>query len=122
MFDISFWEISIVAIIALLVIGPERLPQVARTLGRWYGRLQRFVVSVRADIERELKASELQQIMEEQKNELDQLRKSLNQTRSELERVTAIERLDEEIRPKPSAPDSPELAEPAADRSNSDSK
>ncbi len=99
MFDVSFWEISIVAIIALLVIGPERLPAVARTAGRWYGKLQRFVTTVREDIERELKASELKQIMDEQKNELDQLKRSLDQTRSELERITSIERLEEEIKP-----------------------
>ncbi|HFC54274.1 MAG TPA: twin-arginine translocase subunit TatB [Gammaproteobacteria bacterium] len=105
MFDVSFWEISIVAIIALLVIGPERLPTVARTAGRWYGKLQRFVTSVKEDIERELKATELQQIMDEQKNELDRLKRSLDETRSELERMTSIERMEEEIKPVEKKPD-----------------
>ncbi len=124
MFDISFWEISIVAIIALLVIGPERLPAVARTIGRWYGKLQRFITSVKADIEQELKASELKQIMDEQKNELDQLKQTLNQTRSELERVTAIERIDEEIKPAGDKPetDPPSSGETAPARTDSDSK
>ncbi len=99
MFDIGFWEISFIAIIALLVIGPERLPTVARQVGRWYGQIQRFLLSVKSDIEQEIKASELKQLMEEQKAELDQLKQSLHQTRSELERVAATDYLDEAIKP-----------------------
>ena len=93
MFDIGFWELSIIAIIALLVIGPERLPAVARTAGSWYGKIQRLITSVKADIEQELRASELRQIMDEQKAELEHLKQSLHQTRSELERVTAADHL-----------------------------
>jgi len=100
MFDIGFWEISIIAIIALLVIGPERLPAVARTAGRWYAKIQRFVTSVKADIEQELKASELKQLMDEQQAELDQLKQTLHQTRSELERVTAGDYLEEAVKPR----------------------
>lgn len=62
MFDISFGEILIVAIVALVVIGPEKLPKVARTLGLLAGRMQRYVSAVKGDIERELKADELRQI------------------------------------------------------------
>jgi sec-independent protein translocase protein TatB len=75
MFDIGFWELIIIAVVALLVIGPERLPGVARTAGKWVGRARRFLGSVKSDIERELKAEELRRILEEQKktNPLDEI-------------------------------------------------
>ena len=66
MFDIGFWELTIIAIVALLVIGPERLPKVARTVGLWVGRMRGFVMSVKADVDKELRAEELKRIMEEQ--------------------------------------------------------
>ncbi len=50
MFDIGFSEIIVIAVVALIVIGPERLPKVARTLGHMFGRLQRYVNDVKADI------------------------------------------------------------------------
>ncbi|HHL45403.1 MAG TPA: twin-arginine translocase subunit TatB [Gammaproteobacteria bacterium] len=117
MFDIGFWELSIIAIIALLVIGPERLPAVARTVGTWYGKMQRFITSVKSDIEQELKASELKQIMDEQKAELDQLKQSLHQTQSELERVAAADYLDEAIKPTEKLP---EPESPSADSATDD--
>ncbi len=54
MFDIGFWELVVVGIVALLVVGPDRLPGLARTSGRWLGKVRRLVDSVRADIERDL--------------------------------------------------------------------
>lgn len=66
MFDVGFWELVVVGVVALIVIGPERLPGFARTVGLWLGRMRRFVASVKADIEREVKAEELKRIMEEQ--------------------------------------------------------
>jgi len=66
MFDIGFWELALIGVVALLVIGPERLPAVARTAGAWWGKFSRFVGGVKADIDRELKADELKRIMQEQ--------------------------------------------------------
>ncbi len=66
MFDIGFWELSIIGVVALIVIGPERLPSVARTAGLWFGRMRRFVSTVKADIDQQLKADELQKIMKQQ--------------------------------------------------------
>jgi len=66
MFDIGFWELALIAVVALLVIGPERLPGVARTAGMWVGRLRRFVGTVKADIDREIKADQLKQILDQQ--------------------------------------------------------
>ena len=54
MFDIGFFEIVFICIVTLLVVGPEKLPRVARTAGLWLGKLRGFVSSVKADIDREL--------------------------------------------------------------------
>jgi|APFre7841882724_1041349.scaffolds.fasta_scaffold87710_1 sec-independent protein translocase protein TatB len=66
MFDIGFWELVLIAVVALLVIGPERLPKVARMAGLWMGRARRTLASVKEEIDRELKAQELKEILEKQ--------------------------------------------------------
>ena len=66
MFDIGFWELSVIAVVALLVVGPERLPKLARTAGLWVGRARRFVSSVKADIDREIAAEELKKALAKQ--------------------------------------------------------
>ncbi len=66
MFDIGFIELCVIGVVALLVIGPERLPSVARTAGLWFGRMRRFVTSVKADIDQQIKAEELKKIMDDQ--------------------------------------------------------
>ena len=65
MFDIAFTELVIIAIVALLVIGPEKLPKVARTLGSLLGRMQRYVASVKQDVERELQLEELKKVQQD---------------------------------------------------------
>jgi len=62
MFDIAFTEIVIIALVALIVVGPERLPKVARTLGHLFGRLQRYVSQVKTDISREMELDELRKL------------------------------------------------------------
>src|SRR3954469_5622204 len=59
MFDIGFSELMVIAVVALVVLGPERLPRVARTAGHLFGRLQRYVNDVKADINREIELDEL---------------------------------------------------------------
>lgn len=66
MFDIGFWELAVIGVVALLVIGPERLPKVARTAGMWVGKGRRFVASVKSDIDRELAAEELKKTLAKQ--------------------------------------------------------
>lgn len=66
MFDVGFWELALIGLVALLVVGPERLPRIARTAGLWIGRARRTLGSVKAEIDRELKAEELRQILEKQ--------------------------------------------------------
>ena len=62
MFDIGFSEMIVIAVVALIVLGPERLPKAARTAGELIGRLQRYVSGVKADIERELQLEELKKL------------------------------------------------------------
>jgi len=62
MLDIGLSEFMVIGIVALVVIGPERLPKVARTAGHLFGRMQRYVADVKADLNREMDASELRDI------------------------------------------------------------
>lgn len=73
MFDVGFWELTLIGLVLLLVVGPERLPKVARTAGLWVGRGRRMLSSMKAEIDREIKARELQEILDEQtrKNPLE---------------------------------------------------
>lgn len=66
MFDVGFWELAVIMVVALLVVGPERLPRLARTVGLWVGKGRRFVQTVKADIDRELAADELKKTLAKQ--------------------------------------------------------
>ncbi|MDY6941461.1 MAG: Sec-independent protein translocase protein TatB [Pseudomonadota bacterium] len=61
MFDIGFWELLVVFVVALLVLGPERLPTAARQFGTWVRRIRGFLSTTQAEIERELRLAELEQ-------------------------------------------------------------
>ncbi|EGV30963.1 Sec-independent protein translocase protein tatB-like protein [Thiorhodococcus drewsii AZ1] len=66
MFDIGFTELLLIGVVALVVLGPERLPKVARVAGMWVGKARRTLTSVKQEIDRELKAEELKSILERQ--------------------------------------------------------
>jgi sec-independent protein translocase protein TatB len=84
MFDIAFSEIVVVAVVALIVIGPERLPKVARTLGHMFGRLQRYVNDVKADINREIQLDELRKLHSEVQSAAQELQTSVTQAAQEV--------------------------------------
>jgi sec-independent protein translocase protein TatB len=63
--DVSFWELTVIGVVALLVVGPERLPELARTVGAWIGKARRMAYSVRSEIERELELDELRRLRRE---------------------------------------------------------
>ncbi len=65
MFDVGFTELMVIALVALIVVGPERLPRVARTAGHWLGRLQRYVSDVKADINREIQLEDLKKLQQQ---------------------------------------------------------
>ena len=65
MFDVGFWELALVGLITLLVVGPRELPTVARTLGRWIGQARRLVGRLREELEREAaRAEEIRRLMD----------------------------------------------------------
>jgi sec-independent protein translocase protein TatB len=66
MFEVGFWELVMVGLVALLVIGPERLPKAARLAGFWIGKTRSMIAVVKAEIAEELHAEELRQTLKEQ--------------------------------------------------------
>lgn len=85
MFDIGFSELIVIALVALIVIGPERLPRVARTLGALLGRAQRYVNDVKADIQREVDLDELKDIKSTFQEAATSVTQSVNQVGQELQ-------------------------------------
>ena len=63
MFDFGFWEIAIIGVITLIVVGPERMPSLARKAGLYFGKLNRFFNKVKSDINEELKMDEIKEQM-----------------------------------------------------------
>jgi sec-independent protein translocase protein TatB len=79
MFDIGFSELIVIGLVALIVIGPERLPRVARTAGHLLGRLQRYVSDVKADINREIQLEELKKLQQQVAEQARSMEQSVNQ-------------------------------------------
>jgi sec-independent protein translocase protein TatB len=84
MFDLGFWELVLIGVIALMVVGPDRLPSLAKQAGTWIGNTKRFVNSVRADLERELQSEELKRLLNDQQNEIKQLKGMISETQAEV--------------------------------------
>lgn len=66
MFEVGFWELVLVGVVALVVVGPERLPELARSAGRWLGAARRMASTFKSDLEREMRAGELKKMLEKQ--------------------------------------------------------
>ena len=134
MFDIGFGELIVIGAVALVVLGPERLPTVARTIGALVGRAQRFVASVKADLDQELHQTELAKIEAELRAEGQALHNTIHQdviapmqqARSELtqhaqaaqsaltEQVQSIQQSLAEVQPAISEPSTAPATPPAA--------
>ena len=102
MFDIGFSELFIIMVVGLLVIGPERLPKVARTVGALFGRLQRYVNDVKADISREVELDELRKM----KTEFEEAARSVEKSVHDEMRSTEDE-LNRSIAPPGDGPAAP---------------
>jgi sec-independent protein translocase protein TatB len=95
MFDIGFSEIVVIGVVALVVIGPERLPKTARTLGHLFGRLQRYVNDVKADISREMELDELRRLRQEVHGAANELRQSVTSAVGQVE--TSVHSIEQEL-------------------------
>lgn len=89
MFDLAFSELLVIGLVALIVIGPERLPKVARSAGQWLGKLNRYVSQVKQDIDRDLKLEELRKMQQEMKDSAQRFEIMANDTAREVE--TSVE-------------------------------
>ena len=78
MFDVSFGELALIGLVALVVLGPERLPKVARTAGHLAGRLQRYVSDVKADINREMQLEELKKLQNQMAHSAQEMEASVS--------------------------------------------
>ncbi len=83
MFDIGFWEVAFIGLLALLILGPSRLPEAARSAGQWIGKLRVFISNVKNDLDNQLQSDELAELRK-LKNELVQAREVLQQTSGDM--------------------------------------
>ncbi len=89
MFDVSFTELMLIGVVALVVIGPERLPKVARTVGHLLGRAQRYVSDVKSDIQREIDLDEMNKLKKQMDDAAQSLKASMNETSASLQQPLA---------------------------------
>ncbi|HSC97853.1 MAG TPA: Sec-independent protein translocase protein TatB [Casimicrobiaceae bacterium] len=105
MFDIGFSEIVVIGVVALVVIGPERLPKTARTLGHLFGRLQRYVSEVKADISREMELDELRKLQREMQGAAREFQQSVTTAASDVQ--AGIRNVERELNQAGAASDIP---------------
>ena len=109
MFDFGFSELIVIGVVLLVVVGPERLPRVARTAGHLLGRVQRYVSDVKSDIQREMQLDELKKLQEQVRQQAQELESSVRSGAAGAE--AEAERTVGELRSMLPAPDS---GQPAA--------
>lgn len=119
MFDIGFSELILIALLALIILGPERLPEVARTAGRWLAKLRNFVANVKQDFDQQLNTEELAEL-KKLKLELDETRRQIelttSKTFSEVARSTDVGSTDKTAPTiQESRPPKLEIAQPPSD-------
>ena len=85
MFDVSLTELMVIGVVALIVIGPERLPKVARTAGILLGRLQRYVSDVKSDISREMQLDEMKKMQQQMTEQVRNMESSIAHDMREIE-------------------------------------
>jgi sec-independent protein translocase protein TatB len=85
MFDLSFWEIMVIGIVAVIVVGPERLPGLAYKAGQWMTKVRRFIAKAKAEVDTEFNTAELRKLMSMQEEEMQKLRRLVEDTRHDVE-------------------------------------
>ncbi|MDI3490188.1 MAG: sec-independent protein translocase protein TatB [Thauera sp.] len=106
MFDFGFSELIVIGVVMLVVVGPERLPKVARTAGHLLGRVQRYVSDVKSDIQREMQLDELKKLQEQVKQQAQELESSVRAGAAGVE--SEVNRTADEVRSM--MPDAPASA------------
>jgi len=86
MFDIGFWEIALIMVLALVILGPEKLPHAARTVGRFVGKARRYVEGVKSEVEKEFDTGELKRMLHNQEVQIRELQGKITDTGDELNR------------------------------------
>lgn len=99
MFDISFAEMIIIFIVALIVIGPERLPRVARTMGHLLGRARRYVDNVKSDIQHEIELDELKRLKNSVQETTHSIEQSLKQEFDQIQTTTDMDTVEKTKNP-----------------------
>ncbi|HTR57312.1 MAG TPA: Sec-independent protein translocase protein TatB [Casimicrobiaceae bacterium] len=112
MFDVGFSEIAVIAVVALIVIGPEKLPKVARTLGHMFGRLQRYVNEVKADINREMEIDELRKLQTQVQDAARDIETSMTSAAREVE--TGVRSVEAQLNAAEAANATPDAQHQAA--------
>jgi len=96
MFDIGFFELCVIGVVALLVLGPERLPRAARQAGLWVGRAKRMITQVKRDIDNEIRQEEMSSLkdLKEAKESLSKTRESMSSFKEDLNQQVKTDNLD----------------------------
>jgi sec-independent protein translocase protein TatB len=97
MFDMGFTEVVLIGVVALVVIGPERLPGVAITVGKYVGRLKRFMTNVRTDVESEFKTDEIRKLLAAQQEELSSLKDVVSEAKKGLDMSGVAKSIDDSM-------------------------
>ena len=107
MFDIGFSELMVIAVVALIVIGPEKLPKVARTVGHLFGRMQRYVNDVKSDISREMALDDLRKLQSSMQDTVQSIERSVTAEVQSAEKSVAEEMRSAESEMNKIATDAP---------------
>ncbi|MCH2071906.1 Sec-independent protein translocase protein TatB [Acinetobacter geminorum] len=94
MLDVGMTELLCFAIIAILVLGPDKLPEAARFAGRWYVRLKRYITNLQNEIDQELRLSEFRKEMQEELNRIEALERKVQQQLEEIQKQNISENID----------------------------
>jgi sec-independent protein translocase protein TatB len=95
MFGVDFTEILVIMVVALVVLGPERLPKAARTMGEWWGRAQRYINRIKADVNSSMELQELRELEGKIKSEADALERSVQQAGNDINHE--MQKLEKEL-------------------------
>lgn len=118
MFDIGFWEILLILVLALVVIGPERLPGAARRAGYYVGKVRRFIEGARSEFESEFDVNELKRVLHNQEVQINELQQQLKANVNEINRdlsenTKATKHSDTDVSPHVEAADDGQVSLPA---------